>query len=111
MHTEPGVSYFNDDELDTLAARYEANVGNGITPGIGKVILAAREQGVSFEMILNAIDETGMARRPSAHYLRAILERYIAEGIYTTQDYQRDQRRRKERAASRSTERYEKWGY
>ena len=48
--------------------------------------------GLDASAILDAIYQTAMANRPTHAYLRAILNRYITEGIYTEADAERDRR-------------------
>ena len=46
-------------------------------------IEAAIQCGLDAGAVLDAIEQTGLARRPSHAYLRAILRRYAQFGIYT----------------------------
>jgi len=67
----------------------------------------AIEHGVTASGIIDAMEQTAFARRPTHQYFKAILRRYVTQGIYTAEDAERDRERwRLQReAANRET-----WG-
>lgn len=70
-------------------------------------IEAAIANGVQTSAIIDALDETALAARPSHQYLRAILRRYVSFGIYTAEDAEKD---REQFRAQREASNREKWG-
>lgn len=51
----------------------------------------ALEQEMSPEVIMTAIDEAALAPRPSWAYARAIIQRLLAEGVRTPEEYAKRQ--------------------
>ena len=98
-HTDPGVSAH---DLEVIRQHYEGVLRcylNNVTAGD---IERAIQAGLQTSAILDALDETAMAPRPSHHYFRAILLRYMREGI-TTREKAEQQRwlRKHEREMAR----------
>ena len=73
---------------------YREAVGYEMQPFVEKMCVDYLLQGMEKEVVLHAIELTGWAPRPSAHYLRAILRRYEDSEIYTEGDVERDEWRR-----------------
>lgn len=67
----------------------------------------AIENGLDASAILDALDCTAMAARPTHYYLRAILRRYATDRIFTAEDAERDRMRFR---AERDQARQETWG-
>lgn len=86
--TQPGVSR---ETLKRLLRAYNEILGN-MTNQVGWYLNELMEQGMEVEVIINAINETGWAQRPSPRYLKCILERYRDDEIMTMDDLRRDQR-------------------
>ena len=86
VYTEPGVS----QDYMAIKEGYCAAIGP-LTAPVAWYLEGLIGDGMSPDVILNAIQETGWARRPSPQYLRAILERYKAHGIYTIPQLLHDQ--------------------
>lgn len=81
-NTDPGVSA---QELEEIRLRYEGVLMrylNNVTAGD---IEHAIKGGLKASAILDALNETAMAPRPSHYYFRAILRRYEREGITTVE--------------------------
>ena len=82
--TEPGV-HLDQEDLRTIRERYVEVIGP-INMVIAGHIERYLKQGMSADCVLYAIDQTGIAPRPSAHYLIAILSRMARQGIMTMAD-------------------------
>lgn len=78
-------------EVRTL---YFEAVGYEMQPFVERMCCEYMARGMELAVILHAIELTGWAPRPSAHYLRAILRRYEDSEIYTEGDVERDEWRR-----------------
>ena len=85
IHTQPGVH-----DLCCIKEAYNNCIGDLKAP-IAWYLEGLMASGMQPEVILNAIQETGWARRPSPQYLRAILERYKAYGILNMMQLIHDQ--------------------
>lgn len=82
-----------EDRYD-IRTLYREAVGYEMQPFVEKMCCDYILQGMEKEVLLHAIELTGWAPRPSAHYLRAILRRYEDSEIYTEGDVERDEWRR-----------------
>lgn len=98
VSTPPGV---HELDLIQLKNAYSRLLGP-MTAQVGWFFEELLTYGMEIDVIIDAIDQTGWARRPSPQYLRAILRRYKANGIRTMQqvvnnrsefDEARDERR------------------
>lgn len=65
--------------------------------------------GVQASAILDAIEQTGLAPRPSHYYLRAILRRYASEGITTADEAERSRGDYRTRRAAAGREQTSWW--
>lgn len=92
-HTEPGVSAY---DLEVIRQHYEHVIKCYLNCITASDIEQAIASGLQTSAIIDALDETAMAPRPSHYYFRAILKRYMREGITTREkaEAQRWQRRR-----------------
>ena len=90
IHTVPGV-FCNADDLQAIKEAYQGCIGCNISVTIAHYIENLLANGMQPEVILNAIQETGWARRPSPQYMRAILERYRSRGIKSMEQLLYDQ--------------------
>lgn len=70
----------NDEEM--LQEYYEDNFGSRMPYPIAGLIKRACALGMGPEVVCMAIDETMFAPKPSPHYLRAILNRWMQNGIF-----------------------------
>ena len=82
----PGTGRVAEKEV-LLPADYEAireaytdNIGP-MTGAAAKLIEKALDGGLKVEEVIMAIEETGLAPRPSAYYLKAILENWVECGV------------------------------
>ena len=89
-------------ELEQVRICYNSVLGelNSIK---ARIIEQAFEYGVEASAVIDAIEQTGYAPRPSYHYFRAILTRYMNEHIYTAQQAKDD------RFARKKKQQEEKW--
>ena len=60
-----------------------------------RIIEEAIDHGLQASAIIDALEQTAIAPRPSHAYLSAILRRYICQDIRTVQDAERDRYRRR----------------
>lgn len=63
--------------------RYREAVGYEMQPFVERMVMDYIGRGMEIEVVEHAIEVTGWALRPSAHYLRAILRRYEEQNIWT----------------------------
>ena len=93
-NTDPGVSCLSAYDLESIQAAYMDVLGD-LNPYKGRCIIDASKHGVTVSAILDAIEQTALAPRPSHAYLAAILRRYASDGIKTADDAERDRMRRR----------------
>ena len=97
VYTDPGV--FTHEvikmQLERLTPLYEqlfqsSGIPWAIQQFFARLIRAGMEPGV----IASAINDTAWARFPTPYYMRAILQRYLAEGVMTEAqlDHERQER-------------------
>ena len=82
-----------EDRMEIRTTFREA-VGYEMQPFVEKMCVECMTRGMTVPVIIHAIELTGWAPKPSAHYLRAILRRYEDSEIYTEEDVERDEWRR-----------------
>lgn len=70
--------------METIAESYRANIGPVITQAAALVIENALKNGMEPATVILAIEETGMASRPSPYYLRAVLRNWAEYGVVTS---------------------------
>lgn len=83
IHTEPRVCTAQD--LEAIRVAYNGTIGP-LTAPIAHFLEKCMAAGIEPAVIVDAIERTGWARRPSPFYLRAILQRYLREDIRTMAD-------------------------
>lgn len=88
-HTEPGVSCFagknaldQEHDLKVFAKAYNDILGP-MNMQIAYYVTQLCHQGMELEVILDALQQTAWARRPSPQYFRAICARRQSQGILT----------------------------
>lgn len=79
-----------EDRMEVRTLYFEA-VGYEMQPFVERMCCEYMARGMELAVILHAIELTGWAPRPSAHYLRAILRRYEDNGIVNEADVERDE--------------------
>ena len=78
-HTEPGVS-INREAGERIVQAYTQAVGP-MNYFVAQEIEKAVQQGLTVANVLEAIQITSFAPRPSAAYLRAVLRNWIRDGV------------------------------
>lgn len=78
-NTGPGV-LANPETCELILRAYRENIGPEITGAVAKIIEDAISSGMDIDTVIMAIEETGLAPRPSAFYLRAILRNWAMDG-------------------------------
>lgn len=68
------------EDGERILNAYLDNVADHMTAAAAAVIENAYKAGLEVDEIIMAIEETGLAERPTPFYLRAILKNWIAEG-------------------------------
>lgn len=85
IHTDPGVFSENalppDEAMARIAEAYRENISPTITRVAAQLIEDALTHGMEPATVILAIEETGMAARPSPYYLRAILRHWAEFGV------------------------------
>lgn len=71
------------EDGERIFTAYTENVGM-MTEAVSKLILTAIHDGLTVDNIIMAIEETGLAPRPTAYYLRAILRNWCQYGVTTS---------------------------
>ena len=82
------------EDLAQLRAAYLEAVGQRMQPMVERMVCDVIGRGMELAVVLHAVEITGWAPRPSAHYLRAVLRRYEDCEIQTEGDVERDEWRR-----------------
>lgn len=67
--------------MDQIAAAYRANVSRMITQAAAGIIERALRSGMEPATVIMAIEETGLASRPSPYYLSAVLRNWAENGV------------------------------
>ena len=70
-----------DEVMEKIAEAYKANIGPMITQAAATVIENALKTGMEPSTVIWAIEETGLAARPSPYYLRAVLRNWAEWGV------------------------------
>lgn len=70
-----------DEIMEKIAEAYRANIGPMITQAAAIVIENALRAGMEPSTVIWAIEETGLAPRPSPYYLRAVLRNWAEFGV------------------------------
>ena len=105
VNTQPGVHTLDAHEWEMIRQEY-VNILGPLNIYKAQDIEMAVDHGLEASAILEAIEQTAMARRPSHYYLRAILKRYLVNNLRTAADVQRD---REERARERNLANRQQW--
>ena len=83
VYTDPGVSW----NLQVLRETWNGILGP-MTAQVAWYIEDLMAKGMAIEVILDAVQETAWARRPSPQYFRAITQRLMREGVLTMEQLQ-----------------------
>lgn len=107
LHTNPGVLLAPAD-METIRIAYESVLGllNSVRAHDIEWALGC---GLKLSAILDAIDQTAMARNPSHFYLRAILQRYVKDEIFTREIAAKRRRYRSDMRKLHSEDRWSSW--
>ena len=70
-----------DEIMHRIAQVYKENVSPMITKVAAGIIERALQNGMEPETVILAIEETGMASRPSPYYLSAVLRNWAETGV------------------------------
>ena len=71
-------------DLEALKEAYQKVLGSMTAP-VAWMMEGLMKKGMQPDVIIEAIQETAWAPRPSPAYLRTILQRYMSRGILTMQ--------------------------
>lgn len=96
ISTEPGVC-ISSEALDIIREAYIVHVGMPMTAAIAHEIEAALHDSMQPDVVLDAIQQTGSAPRPSPYYLRAILRRWRRDGIRNADQLAADKNKHEQR--------------
>ena len=67
--------------MDMIVAAYQANISEWISASVAHIIEDALRHGMEPATVILAIQETGMAPRPSPYYLAAVLRNWAENGV------------------------------
>lgn len=73
--------------MERIAQSYRDNIAPQITKAAAVVIENALKNGMEPQTVIMAIEETGLASRPSPYYLRAILRNWAENGVVVSRVY------------------------
>lgn len=90
-NTQPGVFPVSPADLEDIRIAYTTTIEKEMNATVAWFIEKCLNAGINADVIEDAIFRTGWAKRPSPFYLRAILNRYMKEGIKTLQDVADDE--------------------
>lgn len=76
-----------EEIMQRIAEAYRENVGPVITKAAASIIEDALRHDMEPTTIIMAIEETGMASRPSPYYLAAILRNWAENGVVLRRQY------------------------
>lgn len=107
-HTDPGVFTANPQDLEVIRTAYNGTIGP-LTAPIAHFIEKCISAGMEPAVIVDAIERTGWARRPSPFYLRAILQRYLREQIRTMEDVEGDNADRQQYQQQHGDDGWREW--
>lgn len=108
IHTEPGVHMPSAQDLEVIREYYTDLLGP-LNMFKARDIERAFECGLQVSAILDAIEQTALARRPSHPYLCAILRRYAADHITTVDEATACRERRRYDREMAIRERWSTW--
>lgn len=112
--TEPGVSC-NWAEVNyvwqQIMNAYCQTINADMSMQVAHMIADYMRYGIEPEVIVEAINETGFAARPSPQYLRAILRRCTNQSIHTMEQWRNAQWEREEQMTKASKARFDAWSY
>lgn len=108
IHTEPGVHMPSAQDLEVIREYYTDLLGP-LNMFKARDIERAFECGLQVSAILDAIEQTALARRPSHPYLCAILRRYAADHITTVDEAIACRERRRYDREMAMRERWSTW--
>lgn len=108
IHTDPGVFTANPQDLECIRTAY-LGVCGPLTAPIAHFIEQCLTAGMEPAVIVDAIERTGWARRPSPFYLRAILQRYLREQIRTMEDVGFDDAERRQFQQQHGDDGWREW--
>lgn len=69
------------EAMQLIAEAYRANISETITRAAATIIEEALTHGMETDTVIMAIEETGLASRPSPYYLRAVLRNWAENGV------------------------------
>lgn len=69
------------EAMGLIAEAYRANISETITRAAATIIEEALTHGMETDTVIMAIEETGLASRPSPYYLRAVLRNWAENGV------------------------------
>lgn len=72
-----------NEVLQRIADAYRLNISDTITQAAAGIIEQALKHGMEPTTVILAIEETGLASRPSPYYLRAVLRNWAEWGVIT----------------------------
>ena len=108
INTEPGVFSIDPSDLEVIRQYYVTLLGP-LNYYKARDIERAAEAGIDASGILDALEQTAGARRPSHYYLRAVLARYISDGIHSAADAEAARERRRLERDTANRERWSNW--
>lgn len=94
IHTQPGVCQLSPSDLEDIRIAYKTSLSMPLTSTVAHFIENCLYAGMHADVVIEAINRTGWAKRPTPFYLRAILNRFLQAQILTMQDVKDDEEER-----------------
>ena len=88
-------------QQDELAELYEDVIGTPMNTPVMALIRQCAKEGMTYEVIREAVMVTGLAPNPTGFYLRAVLRRWCMDAIKTQDDLRADRSERRRELKSR----------
>jgi len=107
IDTEPGV-FTSPMDLEKIRQAYKEILGD-LNVFKAHDIEIALSKHLQVSAILDAIEQTALAPRPSHVYFRAILERYVRHAIYTADDAQKERQERRRLRMRAKSRQWSEW--
>lgn len=108
IHTEPGVSQIDPIDLETVREYYTELLGP-LNAWKARDIERAFDAGLDVSAVLDALEQTAGARRPSHYYLVAVLNRYVSDGITSAAAAEAARERRRFQRDQANREKWSRW--
>lgn len=96
--------FITPDDLMAIRDAYVTYVGQPMTAMVAHEVEAALDEGMRPSVVIEAAKTTGDAPRPTPYYMRAVLRRWIRDGILTDDALAADRAAYEQQRAAKSSD-------